>query len=56
MSLYEVSFGGDEVFWEQVVVTVAQLWEYIKHQQNIHFKKVTFMGCEWLCLNNKIRK
>ena len=39
---YEVSFWSDEMFQNQVVMIITQLWEYAKND-SVHLKEVDFM-------------
>lgn len=46
---FGVSFGGDEMCWNLIVVMFAQVSDYIKNYQILHFKRVDFILCE--CVN-----
>ena len=52
---YEVSFEGDKNILKLIVAMIAQLCEYTKKHQSVHFKCVNCMVWE-LCLNKAVNK
>lgn len=48
-------FGVIKVFWNETMVTIAQLCEHTKNSWLVHFQRVDFMACE-LHLKKKKQK
>lgn len=48
-------FGVIKVFWNETMVTIAQLCEHTKNSWLVHFQRVDFMACE-LHLKKKNKK